>query len=103
MFFLIIRRKKKCVRYSEDDEDGAPKVFHGELDDDVIAKNSNTSTIVSPTLGVSESLSTYSEAKTTLETSHRGVAHQTTPTTIRTNQSEQIILNAPITLQTIPT
>ena len=35
----------KCIKFSEDEEDSAPKAYHGELEDDVISsdiKNSNS-------------------------------------------------------------
>lgn len=96
------RRKKKCVRYSEDDED-APKEMHGALEDDVIGtptKNSEDCAINSngySSSAATVTVATISETKTGIKSESSSYG-QDTPTI--SHQSE---LSVPITLQTIPT
>ena len=101
---LYNRRKKKCTKFSEDEDDSAPKAYHGELEDDVISndtKNSSSATISGDKVplrsgGVAEAMTT----KTTVQSETSSHGNQQMDRSV--SQSEQRVMHAPITLQTIP-
>ena len=95
----LSRRKKKCIKFSEDEDDSAPRAYHGELEDDVISsgtKNSN-----SATTGNKVPISGEAHATKTTVQSETG-SHDNQPMDRSVSQSEQGVMHAPITLQTIP-
>ena len=98
------RRKKKCTKFSEDEDDTAPKAYHGELEDDVISsdtKNSNSSSTSNKVPLISGGMATETmTTKTTVQSETSSHGNQQSDRSV--NQSEQRVMHAPITLQTIP-
>lgn len=97
------KRKKKCTKFSEDEDDSAPKAYHGELEDDVISsdtKSSNSAVggdkVPHRSGGVADALTTKTTVQS--ETSSHGNGQMDRSV----SQSEQRVMHAPITLQTIP-
>ena len=96
------RRKKKCTKFSEDEDDSAPKAYHGELEDDVISNDTkNSSSVVGDKVplrsgGVADAMTTKTTVQS--ETSSHGNGQMDRSV----SQSEQRVMHAPITLQTIP-
>ena len=97
------RRKKKCTKFSEDEDESAPKAYHGELEDDVISsdtKNSSSATsgdkVPLRSGGVADAMTTKTTVQS--ETSSHGNGQMDRSV----SQSEQRVMHAPITLQTIP-